>query len=280
MKTILLLSFLVLASYLPAQTTSGSLENPPPTQYVKSMINMSRGHGECHFLILADNLPWGSNAVATILTANGETFSTANSATFPGLNFDDYDVIIVLSDQVPAFHTVFAANFDKFDDFVENGGRLQVHAATCGWNSPCDYSVLLPGGVFTTEHYDNYNNIAMPAHPIVAGVTSPFWSNYASHGAFSNLVPGTDIITTTTSGQPTTIQYSWGNGTVTATTCTYEFGYDNGHQTGTMLVNNMDYSCSGFVAPTTWQVPVSNWALYLGILLMITFVVIRMRRMI
>jgi hypothetical protein len=273
----ILLSFLVMASYLPAQTTSGSLENPPPTQFIESVINLNREHGECHFLILADNLPWGSNAVATILTANGETFSTANSATFPGLDFDDYDVIIVLSDQVPAFHTVFAANFPKFVDFVENGGRLQAHAATCGWNSPCGYSVLLPGGVFTVEQYDNYNNIAMPAHPIVAGVSDPFWGSYASHGYFSNLVPGTDIITVAQSnGNPTTIQYSWGMGTVTATTCTYEFGWSNGQEAGDMLVNNMDYSCTGFVPPP--MVPIENWALYLGIILMFTFIVIRFRR--
>lgn len=134
------------------------------------------------------------------------------------------------------------------------------------------------GGVYTTEQYDNYNNIAMPAHPIVAGVSNPFYGNYASHGFFSNLQPGTDIITTATSnGLPTTIQYSYGSGTVTATTCTYEFGYNNGQEAGEMLVNNLNYSCSGFVPPV---VPISNWAIYLGILLMLTFVVIRFRKMI
>lgn len=268
--------FLLIAGYIVAQPSSAKQENVPASKAMETMINTTRG-SDCNFLVLGDNLPWGSSAVTTILTANGETFSTATSATFPALDFNDYDVIIVLSDQVPGFHAVFAANFTKFVDFVAAGGRLQVHAATCGWNSPCGFSVQLPGGVFTTEQYDNFNNIVMPAHPIVAGVSNPFYGSFASHGIFSNLLPGTDIITTATSnGLPTTIQYSYGSGTVTATTCTYEFGYVNGQEAGEMLVNNLNYSCSGFVPP----VPLSNWALYLGILLMVVFVAIRFRRMV
>jgi len=253
------------------------MANPPSPVLVQTQINPDKNSG-CNYLILADNLPWGSNAVADILTTNGEVFSTANSSTFPGMDFSLYDVIIVLSDQVPAFHSVFAANFPKFVTFVQAGGTLQVHAATCGWNSPCGYSVLLPGGVSTVEQYDYDNLVADPLHPITAGVTSPFTSNYASHGYFTNLVAGTDIITVTASNSlPTTIQYSYGSGIVTATTCTYEFGCSNGHQTCTMLHNNLNYACSHAIAaiPT-----LSQWGLIiLGCVLLGfgTFYILRMR---
>lgn len=276
-KLTFILCVLIMAGSAMAQPTSAYQENLPPTQMVDPILNLNRNDDGCNFLVFMDNLPWGSAAIQTILTANGESFVVLNSSAMSTEDFSQYDVIIIASDQVPGFHVNFVANFAKFVNWVSAGGRLQVHAATCGWNSPCGYSVQLPGGVFTTEHYDNYNVIVDAAHPIVAGVSNPFWGNYASHGEFSNLVPGTNIITASQINlNPTTIQYNYGNGTVTATTCTYEYGWSYGQEAGEMLVNNMNYSCSGFVPP----VPVSNWALYVGILLILTFVVIRFRRMI
>jgi hypothetical protein len=273
----LIIAFVAISTFIFAQANSGHLQNPPSPKMVKSVINPHKDSG-CNYLILADNLPWGSNAVAQILTTNGETFSTANSGTFPGLDFSLFDVIIVLSDQVPAFHTVFAANFPKFVTFVQAGGTLEVHAATCGWNSPCGYSVQLPGGVHTHEQYDNYNNVA-GVHPITTGVSNPFSGTYASHGYFSGLVAGTDIITTASSnGEPTTIQYHYGAGVVTATTCTYEYGCNNGQEACTMLHNNLNYACSHAINAT---VPtLSQWGLiFLGLALLGfgTFYILKMR---
>jgi hypothetical protein len=257
------------------QGTSAKDDKVGETILSENVLNSNRASG-CVFLVLQDNLPWSTPAVTDILTANGEIFSVANSATFPGLNFDDYDVIIVCSDQRPEFHTVFAANFTKFENFVLGGGSLEVHAATCGHNSPCGYSVLLPGGVYTTEQYDNYNNVVMGAHPIVAGVGSPFSGNYASHGFFSNLVTGTEIITETTSNnKPTTIQYYYGSGVVTATTCTYEWGYSHGQEAGEMLVNNLNYSCDHAQAA---NVPVGPWAMIIGIFMIVGFTIYRVRK--
>ncbi len=271
-----MVAFIAIAGYSFAQMNSGSQANAPAAVATKTVIAPHKDSG-CNYLVLSDNLPWGSNAVAQILTANGETFSTATSASFPALDFSLFDVIIVLSDQVPGFHTVFAANFPKFVTFVQNGGSLEVHAATCGWNSPCGYSVLLPGGVSTLEQYDGNNAVGAP-HPITTGVPNPFSGSYASHGVFQNLVAGTDIITTASSnGLPTTIQYQYGSGIVTATTCTYEYGYNNGQSAGIMLVNNLNYACDHSIAaiPT-----VSEWGLIiLGCVLLGfgTFYILKMR---
>ncbi|MCX6305694.1 MAG: IPTL-CTERM sorting domain-containing protein [Bacteroidetes bacterium] len=276
---LLLLAFITVSGSTFATTTTGHMSNPPALVPMKTVLTPHKNSG-CNYLVLGDNLPWGSSSVTDILAANGETFSTATSATFPGLNFADYDVIIVLSDQVPGFHTVFAANFPKFVTFVTNGGSLEVHAATCGWNSPCGYSVMLPGGVHTVEQYDNYNDIADPLNPIAAGVTSPIYGTYASHGIFAGLLPGTDIISTATSnGLPTTIQYRYGSGIVTGTTVTYEAacGFGLGWQGCIMLHNNLNYSCSHAIAaiPT-----VSQWGLIiLGCVLLGfgTFYILKMR---
>lgn len=233
--------------------------------------------GSCSFLVFLDNLPWGSSAVTDILSGNGESFTVANSAQMSTLNFSSFDVIIIESDQVPDFYVNFKNSFPKFNAFVIAGGRLEVHAATCGWNSPCPWTVDLPGGVYTVGLLDPVNDAALPSHPIVEGVLDPFIGNYASHGYFTNMLQGTDIITTSqSSGLPTTIQYSYGAGTVTATTCTYEHGYTRGNDMGTMLVNNLDYSCSGYTPPP--KVPISNWSIYISIFLIIVFILIRVRK--
>ena len=250
MKKFLLILIVMFAitGYNRAQTNSGHQSNPPDPIMVQSAIHPPNAPAApgCRFLVLMDNLPWGGlTSVTDILTAKGAFYDVANSSTFPGMNFSNYDVIIIESDQVISFHTAFQANFPKFVNFVTSGGSLEVHAATCGWNSPCGYSVILPGGVFTTEQYDNYDVVVDPSNAIVAGVPSPFWGSYASHGYFSNLQPATDIITATQSnGLPTTIQYHYGAGLVTGTTCTYEYGYMNGQAAGIMLQNNLNYSCS------------------------------------
>jgi hypothetical protein len=254
-----------------AQQNSASSNNNPAT--ILAQAETHKAPGECEFLVFMDNLPWGSSAIQTILTNNGESWVLKNSSAMATEDFSLYDVIIIASDQVPGFHTNFVANFTKFVTFVTAGGRLQVHAATCGWNSPCGYSVQLPGGVFTTEQYDNYNVISDALHPIVAGVSNPFYGSYASHGYFSNLVPGTKIITSAqTNNLPTTIQYNYGSGTVTATTCTYEFGYVYGQEAGEMLVNNLNYSCEFIPTPET---PVAPWALGIGIFLIVAFTAFR-----
>jgi len=277
-KLVLLFAVLMtIAGPSIAQMNSGHQANPPAPIKVENQINTNRASG-CNFLVFMDNLPWGSSAIQTILTANGETFTVLGSASMATEDFSLYDVIIIASDQVPDFHVNFAANFAKFVTFVTNGGSLEVHAATCGWNSPCGYSVVLPGGVYTVEQYDSYDIVVDPANPIVAGVPSPFYGNYASHGYFAGLVAGTDIITeTSTNFLPTTIQYRYGSGIVTGTTCTYEFSYDRGDAAGTMLVNNLSYSCQHSINA---NVPLSNWAIGIGIFLILMAAFIRYKRFI
>jgi hypothetical protein len=272
---VLLTALITMAGSSIAQINSGHDGNHPATIKVENQINANRASG-CNFLVFMDNLPWGSSAIQDILTANGETFSVANSSLMSSIDFELYDVIIIASDQVPAFYTNFAASFAAFVSFVTNGGSLEVHAATCGWNSPCGYSVVLPGGVYTTEQYDSYNNIVDAGHPIVAGISNPFYGSYASHGYFSSLVGGTDIITETSSNnQPSTIQYTYGTGVVTATTCTYEFGYVYGQEAGQMLVNDLNYSCQHHIDA---NVPLSDWAIGIGIFLIIMAAFVRYKR--
>ncbi len=224
----LIMAFSTLGLSSFGQQSSRKGDNNPAPVMVTDHLNSNRDGSGCVYLVLEDNLPWGSNAIVDILTNNGENVSVATSATFPGLDFLQYDVIIVAGDQDSAFQVAFTANFTKFVNFVLSGRTLEVHAATCGWNSPCDAIVLLPGGVSTVVQYDDYNTIVDGANPAVAGLSNPFNGSYASHGYFENLVPNTDIITAAQSnGLPTAIEYHYGPGLVIAGTQPFSYGYLN-----------------------------------------------------
>jgi hypothetical protein len=277
MKKVFLILLLatISTSTIFAQANSSPTGNTVP--FTQAAPEVHKGPaGACQFLVFMDGLPWNSSAIQTILTNNGESFVVKGSADMATEDFSLYDVIIIASDQPISFHNNFVAQFTKFVNFVTAGGRLEVHAATCGWFSPCGYSVQLPGGVFTVEQYDAFNVLVTPAHPIVAGIPDPFQGSWASHGVFSNLVAGTTIITAAQSNNlPTTIQYHYGSGTVTATTCTYEYGYNAGESAGQMLINNLNYSCEFVPIPAT---PVAPWALGIGIILIACFTAFRFYR--
>ncbi len=284
MKKLLLLIITVFVISAPSfsQLNSGPNQNPPAPVFVKPGPTVTNAGGSgCKFLVLEDNLPWNTSALTDYMTAQGDNFTVANSSVFPGLDFSQYDVIVVASDQNHAFHLVFQANFAKFVNFVTNGGSLEVHSATCGWNSACTDVITLPGGVVTVDQFDSYNDIADPTNPIVNGVSNHFFGHFASHAYFTNLVPATDIITITTginndtgipgiAGLPTTIQYHYGSGLVTATSCTYEFSCQYSFtDICTMMHNDLSYSCNHSIAAN--PVPtMSQWGLIIfGIFLLI-----------
>lgn len=275
-KALLVVAMILVASSFSFSQKATKMDNPPAPVMVQSQMNSNHGSG-CTYLVFMNNLPWGTTSIQDILTANGETFSIANSAQMATIDFSQYDVIITASDQVEQFYLDFTANFSKFVTFVTNGGTLEVHAATAGWNSPCE-TVQLPGGVQAVCGYSSCDNVVMAAHPIVAGVSSPFCGNYASHGYFTNMVSGTDIITVQGNTLlPSTIQYHYGTGVVTGTTVTYEASYAWGWEGGKLLVNNLNYACEHAIDA---QTPISDWAIGIGIFLIIGAALLRYKRLV
>ncbi len=275
--TLLIIMLAMIAGSSFAQLNT-SYEGRPAdfkTIWSEDYTSNNNNKGSCFFLVFRDNLPWNTTSVTDVLDANLENYAVLGSALMATMDFSTFDVIVIEGDQVPGFHSNFVASFAKFDAFVQAGGRLEIHACVGGWNSQSTTSVQLPGGAYTSQLLENWNDVAMPAHPVVAGVNNPFWGNMASHGVINNLVPGTEILATAQSnGLPTTIQYSWGTGTVIATTSPLEAAWDWGWNYGIMLENTLSYTC-GYVPP---GVPVSDWAIYLGIFLIATFMVFRYRR--
>lgn len=76
--------------------------------------------------------------------------------------------------------------------------------------------MTLPGNVNIVYNSSSTNTVVDPAHPLVAGVPSPFSGTSASHSYFSNLVPNTQVIVVDDGSNPNLIEYFYGAGRVIA----------------------------------------------------------------
>lgn len=275
------IGLLFLGTFIVSTIIFGQVNSNQPTKEVRGITDIRTyldAPNAVNILVLRDRLPWGINSTVPYLTNAGAIVSTGTSSDIPTLDFSQFNGIIIESVQSNAFKAVVDANMAKFEAFVGNGGCLEYHALS--WSSDQN-PMTLPGGVISnfidygypgTTLYTS-NNVVATSHPIATGQPSPFNGSFASHNIFSNLYAGTVVITESPNHEPTTIEYQYGNGRVTATGCTYEF------YNFPMYLNNMDYTlaCPGITPPD--QVPLSNWALGLGIFLIVAFTVIRMRKL-
>ena len=210
-------------------------------------------------LLFKDVNPWQTTSNEDALTALGISYDLATSAQMATADLDLYDVVIIASDQPQSFYDVFDANLSRFSNYVSGGKVLEFHGCDNGWES--GFWNILPGGTTHERCSDDYNYIADPSHPIVAGLTdADLVGSSASHDHFLTLPGSTTIITTDDVGLPTTIEYPFGSGTVIATCMTYEFAYDRAWGFAPMLSNTITYalSLSGMDVPWLSEMPTTG----------------------
>jgi len=184
-------------------------------------------------LLIQSSLPWDSTANTEVLDTLGYAY---HSVDMNSINHDElftYPVILIVNDQVQAFYDQYASQVSAFEEYVKSGGVLVFFAASDGWA----YGTLrapLPGGVaVTTSWYMERNTVSSAQHPIVSGQLSDgapltaadLYSNYCTHGYFSNLAPDTEVILREPNGYPTLIDYNLGRGRVIASTQTWEHNW-------------------------------------------------------
>jgi len=193
-------------------------------------------------LIVQDFLPWGTMANETILTGRGIAYDVRSSAQLAAIDLSPYRLVIIPSDQSTSYYVTVNAQTAKLDAFVRGGGVLEVHAAGWGWNSGDASQFTIPGGMRIESYYSSQNTILAPAHPIVAGVPSPFTGSSASHAHFRDIPVGADLLVEDQFPAPDLVVYRLGLGTVVAAGQTLEFGYANGQPAGIILQNMLAFS--------------------------------------
>jgi len=273
-KAVFFLAALSLTAFMGFTANAEQKESTKTKKAIEctSFVNPSRNG--FNVLVIRDLLPWSYDVTVPVLTSLGATVSTATSATFPSLDFSLFNKIVVESVQDDNFYTIFQANLAKFEDFVSNGGILEVNACTY------DAIINLPGGAISQKEYAEDGYLVAEGHPMLEGVPDPFYGDWANHNIITNYPVGTEILTRDMPGNnPTTVIYGIGSGFVIATGLTIEIAYyyeDNGQgyfNFGLALYPNM-------LGYRSWQpIPLSNWAVIIGLLLIGTFIVIRYRRL-
>jgi hypothetical protein len=189
--------------------------------------------GGTKVLLIKDVNPWGYPSNEKALQELGKTYNVINSGMLATTDLSEYEIVIIASDQYTRTYNNLISNKDKIADYVYNGGVLVAHACDRGWHSGYWSGSFLPMGVTHVNLYYNYLDIVDSTSPIVSGITGADldeWQ-YSTHGYFTNLPADADIIIGTTrnpTGDPTYIEYSYGDGTVLATMQTIEWPW--GHR--------------------------------------------------
>lgn len=189
------------------------------------------------YLIVQDQYPWGYTNYLNVFNSLNYSYDISSIANaVNNLNFDNYYVIYVASDQTTSFYNYYSANKAKFSNWVESGGRMLFSACTFGWGGSGQLSDILPSGIFPYQSFDTLNYIVDFEHPIVTAsesdgiplVNSNLYGNYASHNYLSPLPEDTNVILKNSLDYATLIEYPYGNGSVVASTLTWEFYVTNG----------------------------------------------------
>lgn len=187
-------------------------------------------------LLIEDKNPWDSTANQIVLSGLTE-YKKVTTAGFLNEDLSQYGVIVFANDQPFATYENYAEFKEYLEIFASIGGVIVFGACDAGWANG-QLNEAIPGDVTKSNHYECYNYIANPTHPIVTGALtnndsltdSDLASYYCSHISFNeeSLPPGTTVILRETrTNKPTLIEYPLGKGRVIASGLTWEHNYNH-----------------------------------------------------
>jgi len=188
--------------------------------------------------------PWGYPSNEEALERYGIPYTVFSSSDFGRVDLSAFTKVIIASDQDQAFYNGMDTYRWWFEDYVSNGGILEIHAADFGWNGG-QWVGALPGGLQWTHQYGQYVTVVDPASPLL---TTPNmiteaeldnW-NYAVHGYFSAYPPDAHVIIIEDStSMPAYLELRYGSGFIIASSQTLEWAYS--HRFSLILENSLLY---------------------------------------
>jgi len=259
-------AFSILAPKVKANDELGS--SSPPAGYTPKVPDEINGSATA--LLIEDVLPWAYDSDALALNQLGISYDLTHSVNLQSVNLAEYKFIILASDQPTSTYVNIANNIAQIDSYVSNGGIYVAHACDAGWHYG-DWTgyEILPGGVTHVNYwhggyYSQFIEVVDPSSPIVTGLDSAYFQGwgYSTHGWFTNVPDGANIVMDTGSSKPTYIVYSYGAGKVLATMQTIEWGWSGvynwvGGFRKEFLLNEISYAQTLMVpvAPKILPVP-------------------------
>ncbi|MHA2278346.1 MAG: hypothetical protein ACXAC2_21415, partial [Candidatus Kariarchaeaceae archaeon] len=179
-------------------------------------------------VLLQDAGPWSSSAIQTILDSNGISYNITPSSQFGLVDLTNYQKVIIASDQSDNFYQAINSHHSWLEIYVANGGILEIHGASDGWNTGTWVNPL-PGGLFYNKSSTNSIDIVDSQHPILttpSNITDAELDGWGSsaHGFLSNITSAKTILADGLN--PILIELEYGYGTIIVSTQTLEYGYD------------------------------------------------------
>ena len=182
--------------------------------------------------LFEDGPPWGY-AIEDQLAASGISFTIYRSSDMGEVDLTPYTKVLTASVQGDAFWDALAGNKTWFEDYVSQGGVLEMHL--CAQKNRTAWGKVFPGGFVTALGYTDTVSIVNTTHPVVnipniiSDQDLDQWG-WSAHGNFSTIPAGaTVVLTDTNSGKPVFVEAKLGKGSIIATTQTAEYRAKEGH---------------------------------------------------
>jgi thermitase len=221
--------------------------------------------------------PWGYHANQKALASYGIACATFDSDSFGNVNLSKFLKVVIAGDQDQEFYFALNAYRTWFDDFVRNGGRLEIHAADGGYNGGFAPGYL-PGGLLWKRRPADNITIIDYSHPLVSrpyaitGQELDLW-DLSAHGYFFGYPADTDIVAIDQHyGGPVHITFRYGEGRIIASGMTLEWGYRCRYSRileNTLLYTLSDYPTLNHDVAVT-NVTASPASVYAGMIVNVT----------
>ncbi len=190
-----------------------------------------------HILLVQDVVPWSVDNNPKLLNKLVDEgyidgWSLTNTTDFVNVDLSEFEVVLIANDQTTATYNKLATFNNKLCEYAENGGTVVYGACDHGWKSG-NISYSLPGGVVKGNYYSNANYIVDYTSHIVKGeltdnlelTNDKLYGTFCSHTYFDTktLPEGSNIILVDGKGNPTLVEYAYGDGRIVASGLTWEF---------------------------------------------------------
>ncbi len=183
--------------------------------------------------------PWDCSSNEEALYLYDVPYVTLSSKDFELVNLTQFVKIVIASDQDQVFYNAMNSSRWWFEDYVRNGGALEIHAADRGWHGGHWVGPLL-GGLQWESHETNYVAIVNQTHPVVNTpnlITDnelDGWS-WSTHGHFFGYPENSLVVIADGSDRPVYLESKYGAGLIVASGQTLEWAYERGY---TLMLEN------------------------------------------
>jgi len=188
--------------------------------------------------------PWGSVSNEEILEKQGVPYAMFGSKDFGVVNLTAFSKIVISSDQDQGFYNDMGRYRWWFEDYVNKGGMLEIHAADIGWNGGA-WVGSLPGGLQLYHFVSDLISIVDRSHPVVTmpnKISDSELDNWDAsvHGYFSFYPAVSRIVMREDyTGYPVYLEFKYGAGVIVASAQTLEWAYDR--DLSSILENSLLY---------------------------------------